>query len=77
MGVVLQAAHDDVHERGGETFGQRRRNGGTNTRFNLQSYEVGRYAVEGHEARHELPHKHAKSVHVAQGCLSPTSEQLG
>ena len=55
------------HERGGETFRHRRRNGGTNTRFNLKCYEVGRCAVERQQARHELPHEHAKSVHVAQG----------
>jgi hypothetical protein len=77
MGVVVQAGHDDVDEGGGEAFRQRRRDGRSNTRFYLESYEVGRYAVEGHETGHELPHEHAKSVHVARGGLSPASEQLG
>ena len=77
MGVVVQAGHDDVDEGGGEAFGQRRRDGRSNTRFYLESYEVGRYAVEGHETGHELPHKHAKSVHVAESGLGPASEQLG
>ena len=77
MGVVVQACRDDVDEGGGEAFGQRRRDGRPNTRFHLDSNKVGRYAVEGQEAGHELPHKHAKSVHVAEGCLGPASEQLG
>ena len=77
MGVVVQAGHDDVDEGGGETFRQRRRDGRPNTGFDLVSDEVGRNAVEGYHARHELPHEHAKRVHVAGGGLRAASEQLG
>ena len=77
MGVVVQAGHDDVDEGGGEAFRQRRRDGRTNTTSNLVSDEVGRYTVEGHEAHHELPHEHAKSVHVAKETLGPARKQLG
>ena len=77
MGVVLQAAHDDVDERGGETFRQRRRNGGTNTRFNLKCYEVGRCAVERQQARHELPHEHAKAYMWLKVDLAPPVSSSG
>ena len=77
MGVVVQAGHDDVDEGGGETFRQRRRDGRTNATSDLSIDEVGRNAVEGYHARHELPHEHAKSVHVAGGGLRAASEQLG
>ena len=77
MGVVVQAAQDDVGEGRGETFRQRRRDGWTHTSFDLVPNEIRRYTIERHHARHKLPHEHAKRVHVAEGGPIPAREQLG